>query len=87
MNRSSTASGLSSRETVRAIIAAKPLDMIIGQPTTQTMNLTMDQITKMVATVRRIAWGDKHSCLVLILDDANYIVAIRSVASYGLTPL
>ena len=53
-------------------MAAKPLDVIVGQPTTQSMDYMMEQMAKMVAAVETRAWGGLYSCLVLVLDDIEY---------------
>ncbi len=51
-------------------MAAKPLDIIVGQPTTDTMNKMVEQMAQMVAPVKTTAWGGHHRSLVL--DDADY---------------
>ena len=67
----SSASNLSTQETMRAIMAVKPLDVIVGQPTTQSMNLMTDQMAKMTAAIRTTAFNGKHGCLELVLDNVN----------------
>ena len=51
----SFAPGATIRETVRAIMAAKSLNKIIGQPTTKSMNIMTEQMAKMVAAVKKTA--------------------------------
>mgnify|MGYP006146177255 FL=1 len=53
-------------------MAAKPLDVIVGQPTTETMNKMVEQMAQMVALVKTTAWGGRHGSLALVLDDADY---------------
>ena len=72
MNLSSVTSGLSTWETVHIVMAAKPLYVIVGQPTTQFMNHMTEQMAKIVAAVETTAGGGLHGCLVLVLDDVDY---------------
>ena len=53
-------------------MVAKPLDIIVGQPTTETMNEIVEQMAQMVALVKTIAWGGLHGSLALVLDDTDY---------------
>ena len=53
-------------------MAAKPLDVIVGQPTTETMNKMVEQMAQMVALVKTTAWGGRHGSLALVLNDADY---------------
>ena len=53
-------------------MAAKPLDVIVGQPTTEPMNKMVEQMAQMVALVKTTAWGGRHGSLALVLDDADY---------------
>ncbi len=53
-------------------MTAKPLDVIIGQPTTETINKMVEQMAQMVATVKTTAWGGRHGSLSLVLDGADY---------------
>ncbi len=41
-------------------MTAKLLDVIIGQPTTETMNKMVEQMAQMVAPVKTTAWGGRH---------------------------
>jgi hypothetical protein len=43
------ATGSSVHQTVSLIMAAKPLDIILGQPTMDTMNKMVEQIAQMIA--------------------------------------
>ncbi len=67
-----SAAGLSVRQTVSLIISAKPLNVIVGQPTTKSMNKMTEQIAQMVAPVKMTAWGGQHGSLALVLDDTDY---------------
>jgi hypothetical protein len=60
------------QETVSLIMAAKPLDVIIRQPKTETMNKMVEQMAQMVAPVKTNAWGGRHGSLVLVLDNMDY---------------
>jgi hypothetical protein len=66
------AMGSSFHQTVSLIMAAKPLNVIIGQPTTETMSNMVEQMAQMVAPVKTTAWGGCHGSLALVLDNADY---------------
>ena len=68
-----SATGSSIHQTVSLIMAAKPLDIIVGQRTTETMNKIVEQMAQMVAPVKTTAWGGRHGSLALVLDDADYL--------------
>jgi hypothetical protein len=51
------AAGSSVHQTISLIMSAKPLDVILGQPTTKSMNKMMEQMAQMVAPVKTTAWG------------------------------
>ncbi len=67
-----SATGSSVHQTVSLIMAAKPLDVIVGQPTTENMNIMVEQMAQMVAPVKTTAWGGCHGSLALVLDDMDY---------------
>ena len=67
-----SAMGSSVHQTVSLIMAAKPLNVIIGQPTTETMNKMVEQMAQMVAPVKTTAWGGHHGSLTLVLDNTDY---------------
>jgi hypothetical protein len=68
----SLAVGLSVHQTVSLIMATKPLNVIVGQPTTDTMKKMVEQMTQMVAPVKTSVWGGLHGSLTLVLDGAGY---------------
>jgi hypothetical protein len=47
-----SAMGSSIHQMVSLIMAAKPLDVIIGQPTAETMNKMLEQMAQMVTPVK-----------------------------------
>jgi hypothetical protein len=51
------AAGLSVHQKMSLIMSPKPLDVIVGQPTTESMNKMMKQIAQMVAPIKTTAWG------------------------------
>ncbi len=53
-------------------MAAKPLDIIVGQPTTENMNKLVEQMAQMVTPIKTTVWGGCHGSLVLVLDDTDY---------------
>jgi hypothetical protein len=75
----SSASGPSVHVTVNLIMAAKPLDVIVGQPTTASMDKMMEQMAQMVAPVKTTAWGGLHGSLTLVLDNADYEIITKAV--------
>jgi hypothetical protein len=48
----SSAGGLSVHATVNLIMVAKPLDTIVGQPTTKSIDWMTEQMVQMVAPVK-----------------------------------
>ncbi len=67
-----SATGSSIHQTVSIIMVAKLLDVIIGQPTTETMNKMVEQMAQMDAPVKTTAWGGCHGSKALVLDNADY---------------
>jgi hypothetical protein len=65
----SLATGSSIHQTVSLIMVAK---LIVGQPTTETMNKMVEQMIQMVAPVKFTAWAGRHGSLALVLDDTDY---------------
>ena len=75
----SSATGSSVHQTVSLLMSTKPLDVIVGQPTTKTMNRMTEQMAQMVAPVKTTAWGGLHGSLALVLDDADYALITNNV--------
>jgi hypothetical protein len=69
---SPTANEATIYEAVRAIVSPMPLDKIVGQPTTSTVNHLRQQIAKIAAAVKTTSWGGRHGHLALVLNDAEY---------------
>ena len=69
---SPTANEATVYEAVRAIVSPLPLDKIVGQPTTSTVNHLRQQIAKIAAAVKTTSWGGRHGHLSLVLNDAEY---------------
>jgi hypothetical protein len=67
-----SAGGLSVHATVNLIMAAKPLNTIVGQPTTKSMDRMTEQMAQMVAPVKTTAWSGLHGSLALVLNDVDY---------------
>ncbi len=67
-----SATGSSVHQTVILIMAAKPLDIIVGQLTMDTMNKMVEQMAQMVAPVKSTVWGGHHGSLALFLNDVDY---------------
>jgi hypothetical protein len=78
----SSARGLFVHATVNLIMAAKPLDTIVGQPTTKFMDWMKEQMVQMVAPVKTTVWGGLHGSLSLVLDYVDYAtVTHRAITS------
>ncbi len=75
----SSASGSSVHTTVNLIMAAKPLDVIVGQPTMASMDKMTEQMAQMVMPVKTTAWGSLHGSLALVLDNADYEIITKVV--------
>ncbi len=60
---------------------AKPLNIIFGQPTTESMDRMMEQIAQMVAPVKTTAWGGLHGSLALVLDDTDYTTVTKNIVT------
>ena len=67
---SSTKAGI--RERIRLQTMQMPLDKIIGQPTTTTVNHLKQQIAKIAAAVKTTKWGGRHGHLALVLNNTSY---------------
>jgi hypothetical protein len=81
-----SATGSSIHQMASLIMAVKPLNVIIGQPTTETMNRMIEQMAQMVAPIKTTAWGGCHGSLALVLDNANYS-SITKVSVTSTTPV
>ena len=77
----SLATGLSVHQTVSLIMAAKPLDVIVDQPTTDTMNKMVEQMAQTVARVKTSVWGGLHGSFALVLDDVNYTTITKGTVT------
>ena len=53
-------------------MAAKPLNVTVGQPATEIMNKMVKQIAQMVAPVKTTMWGGHHDLLALVLNNTDY---------------
>ena len=51
------ATGSFVHQTVSLSMAAKPLDIIIGQPTTDTMHKMVEKMAQIIALIKTTAWG------------------------------
>ena len=75
----SLASGSSVHQMVSLLMLTKLLDIVVGQPTTKTMNRMTEQMAHMVTPVKTTAWGGLHDSLALVLDDTEYALITRNV--------
>ncbi len=65
---------------------AKQLNVIVGQPTTKSIDRMTEQMAQMVAPVKNTAWGGLHGSLALILDDMDCATGTKNIVSL-LAPL
>ena len=56
-------------EAMRAIIMAKPLDTLTGRPNMVNDDQLEEQMENFCASVYTTAWGSRHGCLALALND------------------
>jgi uncharacterized membrane protein YgcG len=75
----SSATRSSVHQTVALIMSAKPLNVIVGQPTTKSMDRMAEQMAQMVAPVKSTAWGGLHGSLALVLNDADYATVTKNI--------
>jgi hypothetical protein len=78
---SSSATGLYAHQTVALIMSAKPLNLIVGQPTTKSMDRMTGKTAQTVAPIKTIAWGGLHGSLALVLDDADYARVTKNIVT------
>jgi hypothetical protein len=77
----SLAMGLSVHQMVALIMLAKLLNIIIGQPTTNSMDRMIEQRAQMVASIKTSAWGGLNGSLALILDDTDYATITMNIVT------
>lgn len=73
--------GSSIHTMVNLIMAAKPLDTIVEQPMTKSMDQMMEQVAQMVTPVKTTAGGGLHGSLALVLDDTEYTIVTCCVTT------
>jgi hypothetical protein len=81
-----SATGWSVHQTVALTISTKPLNAIVGQPTTKFMGRMTEQMAQMVAPVKTTAWGALHGSLAHVIDDADYAMVTKNIIT-SLVPL
>jgi len=59
-------------EAIRDKIYAMPLDKIVSQPTTATVNHLKEKIAKIAALIKTTKWGSRHMYLPLVLNNKEY---------------
>jgi hypothetical protein len=77
----SSATGSSVHQTVTLILSAKPLDGIVSQPTTKSMDRMTEQNAQMIAPVKTTALGGLHGSLALVLNDADYATVTKNIVT------
>jgi hypothetical protein len=80
MNYSST-TGSSVHHAVALIMSAKPLNVIVRQYTTKSMDRIMEQIAQVVTPVKTTSWGGLHGSLALVLNDADYAMVTMNIVT------
>jgi hypothetical protein len=82
----SLAMDLSVHQMVALIISAKPLNVIVHQPTTDSMHRMTEQMAQMVAPVKTTPWRGLHKSLALVLNNADYAAVTKNIITL-LAPL
>jgi hypothetical protein len=77
----SLATGPSVYQMVALIMSEKPLDVIVGQPTTDAMHSMTVQLAEIVAPIKTTAWGDLYGSPALILDNPDYATVTKNTLS------
>ena len=78
---SSTTNEAAIREAIRAQLSELPLDKIIGQPTTTTVNHLKQQLAKLASAVKTSKWGGAHGHLPLVIGNAEFITVTGDATS------
>ncbi len=73
--------GTSVHQTVALIMAAKPLDVIISQPTTDSMDRMTKQMAQMVAPVKTTTWGGLHGSLAFVVNNTDYAMVTKNIVT------
>jgi hypothetical protein len=73
-------------QTVALIMSANLLNVIVVQPTTDSMDRMMEQMAQMVAPFKTATWGGLPESLALVLDDTDYGTIIKIIVTL-LAPL
>ncbi len=58
---------------------AKLLDVIVGQPPTESMERMTEQMAQMVNPAKTTAWGGLHGSLALVLDNADFARVTKNI--------
>jgi hypothetical protein len=77
----SSATGSSVHQMVALIMSAKPLDVIVGKPITESMDRMTEQTAQIVAPVKTTVWGGLHGSLALVLNDADYATVTKNIVT------
>jgi hypothetical protein len=64
---------------VALIMSAIPFNIIVGQPTTKSMDRMKEQVAQVVASIKTTAWGGLHGSLALILNAADYAMVTKNI--------
>ena len=60
------------REMVRESIMAKPIDKMVGHPTTTSHKHLVNQLAQAAGDIESTAWGGNHGTIALVLEDGPY---------------
>ena len=74
------------RDAVKMVMEGKPLDHMIGPPSTVKVDPMKEQMVKMMAGVRTTAWNNnKSECLSRAFKDINLALATNGVLTIKVT--
>jgi hypothetical protein len=62
-------------------MSKKRLNVIVSQPTTDSMDRTTEQMAQMVTPVKTTAWRGLHGSLALVLDNADYATVTKNIVT------
>ena len=62
-------SSTSIQEQVKSIMEETTIERIVGQPTTETVDMLEEQCAEMCASIETTEWGGKHGHLAMVIED------------------
>ena len=60
------------REMVRKSILVKPIEKMVGHPSTTSHKKLVNQLAQAAGDIKSTEWGGNHSTIALVLEDEPY---------------